>query len=212
MDAILISSNRKRAAVFSKEITWDIWQALLEAGSKGMTVKEIMEKFRISSANTRLLKYKYPKSTIYQALDAMEKIDCVESTTRAVLPWGHPSRGERARIGRDSGGRPLKVYTAAMLNAPGNLIEENFSDKLIPVLKKCVPEIKEKWFQLMDKILSEFESPDLKAFLPKDDMHEMCGYSHEGIEFLRAVGYGIIQFIEDQEEWENFARKHKLMR
>jgi hypothetical protein len=212
IDTIPISFERKRAAVFSKEITWDIWQALLEAGAKGMTVKEILDKFRIDSANPRQPKYKYPKSTIYQALDAMEKIDCIESTTRAVLPWGHPPRGERARIGRDGGGRPMKVYTAAILNSPGNVIEENFYDKLLPVLERCVPEIKEKWFQLLDKILSEFESQDLKAFLPQDDIHEMCGYSHEGIEFLRAVSYGIIQFIEDQTEWENFARKHKIMR
>jgi hypothetical protein len=212
LDTIAVTNERKRAEVFSREISWDIWQVLREAGARGMTAKEIATAFRITPANVKPERYKYPISTIYQALDTLENLDLVESTTRATLPWGHPLKGERKRIGRDRGGRPLKVYTSTIIDSPANFVEEGFLDKLWIVLEKYVPQIKENWIGLLENIMNEFNNSGLKDLLPQDEIHEMCGLSHEGIEFLRAISFGILQFIEDGEDWENFARKHRIMK
>jgi hypothetical protein len=215
LDTIPVTSERKLAEVFSREISWDIWQVLREAGARGMTAKDVVRAFRTTPENVKQEGYKYPVSTIYQALDTLEKMGCVESTTRAVSAWGHPSREEkerRSRVGAH-GGRPQKVYTAAILNNPGDPVAGDFLDKLWPVLEKHVPEIKERWIELLEKIMNEFNDAELKNFLPEDEIHEMCGLNHEGYEFIRAVSYGILQFIEDEvKEWEEFARKHRIVK
>jgi hypothetical protein len=54
-----------------------------------------------------------------------------------------------------------------------------------------------------------FNNSELKDLLPQDEIHEMCDMSHEGFGFLSAISFGILQFIEDGKDWEDFAPKPK---
>ena len=208
-------ADKKMAEAFSREISWDIQEVVRKAGTRGMTAKEIAESFRITPKNVKPKRYKYPISTIYQALDILERERCLESTTRARSRWGHPSaraQKEKARISGDRG-RPRKVYTACMLIIPRYLVEEDFLERIWPVLEKHVPDISKKWMEILRKIVSEFNSEHLKDYLPQDEIHGMCGESHEGMEFLRAISFGILQYIEEEVDgWKTFARKNRFMK
>ena len=212
-DSLIVEEeDRKTAEAFSREISWDIWRVLREAGARGMTAGEIAEALKTVSVEHESAGYKYPRSTIYQALDTLENIGFIESTTRGRLPWGRPITGERKRIGRDRGGRPLKVYTANLQDATA-LLSQDFAEELQPVIEKHAQEIKVKWMTLLESIIVEFKSDkDLSDFLPKDGIHERCGFSHEGYEFLEAVSLGFLAFIEEQPEWKEFARKNNIIK
>lgn len=212
LDTVAVSEERTIAEIYSREISWDIWRVLKEAGAKGMTAKEIAENFRVTPAGVKPERFKYPMSTIYQALDNMKKAALVESTSRAVLPWGRPPKEAKKRVGRDRNGRPLTVYTLDIADEPMDYVDKDFYDALEPVLEKYVPQIEEAWMAIMEKIMLEFSNDELKEFLPQDEIHPNCDLSHEGVEFLRAISYGILQFIEERSAWEDFAIKHKIMK
>jgi len=203
----------KDAQIFSREISRDILNVVRQAGAMGTTAKEIRGKFRLTPESIKPARYKYPISTIYQALDDLEQTEWIRGTTRPTLPWGRPPYGERERIGRDQerGGRPLKIYTFNLHLSPVDIIDEEFYECIEPMLKKHVTEIKKIWIEILQKIIDEIGSGNLKKFLPQDEIQE-CGLSHEGYEFLTAISLGMLGVLEGEEEWKDFARKNKIMK
>jgi hypothetical protein len=194
-------NNKTDAKIFSREISWDIIETVRKSGAKGITAKEISEE------------YKYPIKTIYQALNSLENSGWIDSTTRHTLHWGRSPAGERQRVGRDTirGGKPREIYRLARHLTPTDLLDEEFSEEIAVLLKKCVKDIKEVWIGALQKIINEIGTEDFKKFLPLDEIQE-CDTNHEGYEFLTAISLGLLRFTEDEEEWKNFARKNKIIK
>jgi len=200
----------KQGELFSKELTWDVFNALREAGARGLTAKEVREKFRLTSKGEKPA-YKYPTSTIYKALNDLEQMRVINAH-RATLDWGGSPHGERKRIGRNGAGRPLRIYTAAILSSPEYSIEDGFYNDLQPILNKYVPEIRKVWVELLQKIVNEFKTEDLQKHFPQDMIHDECDLSHEGYEFITAISLAILAKIEEGDKWKDFARKAGFMK
>lgn len=194
--------------MFSREVSLDIIDAVRDAGARGISAKGIREEYMLAPG-----RHKYPMSTIYQALSGLEQSEWIKSTTRPILRWGRPPKGETERIGRDRvrGGKPLKIYTLGRHLTPIDLLDEEFTEDIAQLLKKHVEELKEVWTDTLQRIINEIGTGDLRRLLPQDEIQE-CGFSHEGYEFLTAISLGILKFIEDEDEWKALARKNKIIK
>jgi hypothetical protein len=69
-------------------------------------------------------------------------------------------------------------------------------------LKRDVDELREKWLAILEKIVSAYQTDDLKKFLPQDAIHEECGWSHEGLEFLDATSLALLLKILEGENFD----------
>jgi hypothetical protein len=75
-----------------------------------------------------------------------------------------------------------------------------------------VDELGEKWLTILEKIVSAYKTHSLKKFFPQDAIHEECGHSHEGFEFLYAISLELRREILHGKDFEQLARKHKFMK
>jgi len=194
--------SREEAMVLASEVCWDIIQVLLEFGVAGMTPQEIRGELKTKG---------YPQSTVYAALAQLERAGWISSSRRR-LPWGRPSREILDRIGRykAKGGRPRKFYRAHILWEFG--MDDAFAESLDPIVEKYIPELEEVWMNTLGKIVEEFRTKeDLQKFYPKEVICPDCDASHEGIEFLRAISYGVVHFMEARNKWRDFAKKHAIL-
>lgn len=81
------------------------------------------------------------------------------------LRWGRPSKEAKQRFS----GKPTRVFIE---NVPWGLSEfdEEFIDSLDPILegmKKDVHELRQKWLSILEKIVSAYQTDDLKKFFPQ---------------------------------------------
>ncbi len=79
-------------------------------------------------------------------------------------------------------------------------------------MEKNVNELREKWLSILEKIVSTYQTDDLKKFFPQDTIHEKCGCSHEGSEFLHAISLGLLEKILNGKDFDELARRHKFMK
>ena len=64
----------------------------------------------------------------------------------------------------------------------------------------------------LEKIVSEYQTDDLKKFFPQDAIHEASGRSHEGLEFLFAISLELISKLLNGKDFDELARRHKFMK
>ena len=77
-------------------------------------------------------------------------------------------------------------------------------------MEKDVDELRKKWLSILEKIVSAYQSDDLKKFFPQDAIHDECGHSHEGYEFLDAISLALLWKILDGKDFDELARRHKF--
>ena len=123
--------------------------------------------------------------------------------------WGRPPKQTKQLSGR----KPTRVF---IQNVPWGLSEFDgeFIESLDPVLKdieKNVDELRGKWLSILEKIISAYQTDELKKFFPQDAVHE-CGYSHEGLEFLYAISLELVSEILHGKDFDELARRHKFMK
>lgn len=190
-------SNWQSAELLGSETNWKILEVLRDVGINGLSAKEISEKIRV------------PKSSVYSILSKLAAANWVESTMRRPH-WGRPSKKAKPRLR----GKPTKIF---IQNVPWGYsqFDEEFIDSLDPILKdlkKNVDELREKWLSTLEKIVSAYQTDDLKKYFPQDAIHEECGHSHEGYEFLDAISLDLLWTILDGKDFEELARRHKFMK
>lgn len=191
--------ERPEASLLASEVCWDIIDVLRDSGFRGMSAEEIRDRLKIK---------RYPKSTIYAALSQLERSKWITGS-RPIFPWGRPPREIEARSGRDKakGGRPRKLYRIHILWEFD--MDDDFAESLDPLVEKHTRQLKENWFRAIRSIVEEYETKEnLQKFYPRDIVCPDCGISHEAIEFLRAISYGIVHFMEVEKEWGEFTKKH----
>lgn len=191
--------ERIHAGSLASEVCWDIIDVLRESGFQGMSAEEIRHRLKIK---------RYPKSTIYAALSQLEKAQWITGS-RPTFPWGRPPKEIEIKSGRDKakGGRPRKLYRVHILWEFD--MDDVFAESLDPIVKKHITELKENWIRTLKNIVEEYKTEkNLQKFYPKDIVCPDCGISHEALEFLRAISYGVVHFMETEKEWEEFTKKH----
>jgi len=184
------------AKLLGSETNWKVLEILRDVGMEGLSAEEISKKIRV------------PKSSVYNILSKLAAAGLAESTMRRPH-WGHPSKEAKKRFG----GKPTRVFIA---NVPWgeSAFDEEFIESLDPVLEdieKNVDELREKWLTVLEKIVSEYKTDNLKKFFPQDAIHEGCGRSHEGLEFLYAISLELISKIFKGKDFDELARRHKFM-
>lgn len=190
-------SNWEDAKLLASETNWKILELLRDVGIDGLSAEEISEKIEV------------PISSIYNILSKLTAKEWAESTMRRSR-WGRPSKEAKQRFG----GKPTKVF---IQNAPWgeSRFDEDFIESLDPVLEdveKNVSELAEKLLSILDKIASRYQNDDLKKFFPQDAMHEQCGHSHEGFEFLTAISLALLWKILYSKRFEDLAKRHGFMK
>lgn len=181
------------AKLLGSETNWKILETLRDAGIEGLTVEEISKKTRT------------PKSTVYNVLSKLQAADWVESGIRR-FGWGRPTKEVKQRFG----GKPTRVYIE---NVPWGSIEldEDYYDSLEPLLEKYKDKLKEQWLAVLDGIVMRYKTDEeLEKFFPKDAIHEECGWSHEAFEFLYSISVAMIGEILEDNDFDEWARKHKF--
>jgi hypothetical protein len=191
-------STWQSAKLLGSETNWKVLETLRDVGVEGLSAEEISKRIGV------------PKSSIYSILNKLEAADWVESSMRR-LPWGRPQKEAKQRFG----GKPTKVFIEKILYWDVGECDEDFANSLDGVLTamgKDMDELKEKWLSILEKITSTYQTGDLKEFFPQDRIHEDCGLSHEGVEFLYAISSELLRKILENDKFEEFGRKHKFMK
>jgi predicted ArsR family transcriptional regulator len=188
-------SNWQIAKLLGSETNWKILEVLRDVGIGGLSAEEISKKIRV------------PKSSVYSILSKLAAANWVESTMKRQH-WGRPSKEAKQRFG----GKPTRVFIE---NVPWgcNEFEEEFIKSLDPILEdmeKNVDELREKWLSILEKIVSAYQTEDVEKFFPQDAVHEECGYSHEGTEFLTAISFNLLWKMLEGKDFEELARRHKF--
>ncbi len=187
--------NWQNAKLLGSETNWKILEVLRDVGIDGLSADEISKKINV------------PISSVYSILSKLAAAELVESTVRRPSV-GRPSKEEKQRFE----GKPTRVF---MENVPWGRSEfdEEFIESLIPVLEdmdKNVDELRKKWLSILERILSAYQADNLKNFFPQDAIHEACGHSHEGYEFLDAVSLALLWKILDGKDFDELAIKYKF--
>jgi len=190
-------SSWQIAKLLGSETNWKILETLRDVGVEGLSAGEISEKMGV------------PISSIYSILSKLEAAMWVESSMRR-LHWGRPSKEAKKRFG----GKPTRVFIEHVQwgnsEFDGDFIQS--LEGVLEKLKRDVDELREKWLSILEKIVLAYETDDLKRFFPQDPLHEECGWSHEGSEFLDATSVALLLKILDGESFYKLARKHKFMK
>ena len=172
----------------------------LGRGVKGLSAKQIQES---------LSHKQYPLSTIYNYLRQLETSMWVHSS-RPISDekqWCRPKKDYKPSKERRR--KPRKVYYESI---PIRFsFEDSFLESLIPILERNLNELKESWFNTLNKIVEEYQSVDLKKFYPVGKICTNCWMNHEAFEFLRALSYAIIDYFEEEEEYKELIRNHKFI-
>jgi hypothetical protein len=79
-------------------------------------------------------------------------------------------------------------------------------------MEQDIDELGKKWFSILEKIVSKYQTDDPKKFFPQDKIHEECGSSHEATEFLHAISSFILWKILESKDYDELARRHKFMK
>jgi DNA-binding transcriptional ArsR family regulator len=187
----------QRAKLLGNETNWRILQELRDVGIEGLSAEEISEKIRV------------PKSSVYSILSKLAAAQLIESTMRRSS-WGRPSKESEQRFG----GKPTRVFIE---NVPWGLsaFDADFIDSLDPILKglkKDLDDLRRRWLSVLEKTVAAYQTNELKKFFPQDAIHEECGHSHEGSEFLDAINHMLLYEILEGKDFEELARRYKFMK
>jgi len=186
------------AQLLGSETNWKILETLRDVGAQGLTAEEISKRINV------------PKSTIYNVLSKLQAGSWVESGVRRPQ-WGRPSKEVKQRLG----GKPTRIFVGNVLWGD-NEFDEEFEASLVRLLEeleKDMDELKQKWLSILEKIVSTYERDEkLRKFFPQDSIHEECGWSHEGEEFLYASSLEVLGKILSDEDYYELARRHKFMK
>lgn len=190
-------SDWQTAKDLGSETSWRILEELRNVGIEGLSADAISEKIGV------------PVSTVYSNLSKLASAQWVESTTRR-LPWGRPSRNTKKR----SRGKPTRVFIQKLPwgNSEFDCEFMNTLETVIENMKNEVDELREKWLSILEKIIARYKTNELDKFYPQEPVHETCGHSHEGMEFIDAVSLSILWEILSGKDFDAFARKYKFMK
>jgi hypothetical protein len=96
-----------------------------------------------------------------------------------------------------------------------NEFDRDFGESLDLVLEhmeKDVGDLGSKWSKVLENVALAYQKDELKKFFPQDAIHEKCGCSHEGMEFLYAISLELIGRLFDSKDFEQLARRYKFMK
>ncbi|TET19288.1 ArsR family transcriptional regulator [Candidatus Bathyarchaeota archaeon] len=180
-------TDYREARALGSRTNWEIIEALRDAGSAGLTAKEMMKQLNLS------------KNTVYGAIKFLEgpsqDASWVESRRppkkhpgkkkteekyREVIVHGKPERIELI-------GTATRIYVEEVPFGQ-SFVAQDFTDAIDPIIEKAVSELKEKWAQTIDLVIEECKKGDKKRFFPDHDRPcDICGVKHEAVEFLQAI-------------------------
>ena len=190
-------SSSQDAKLLGSETNWKILETLRDAGVDGMSAEEISERMEV------------PVSSIYSILNKLEAANMVESSMRR-LRWGRPKKEVNQRLR----GKPTKVFIERIGWDLGEC-DEDFTESLDDVLeamRKETDKLEGKWLSILEKIVMAYQTNDPKGLFPKGAIHDGCGWSHEGLEFLYAISSELLRKILEDEKFGELGRRHKFMK
>lgn len=190
-------SDWQLAKLLGSETNWKILETLRNVGMNGLSAEEISKQIKV------------PKSTVYNILDKLASAGVAESTMRRPH-WGRPPDEFKTRFR----GKPTRVYIECVPWGEW-AFDEEFLDSLDPILEgieKNVDDLRKKWLSILEKIISAYQTDEREKFFAHDAIHERCGRSHEGMEFLYAISLELIREILNGKDFNELARKLNFMK
>lgn len=170
------------ADILSKEVTWRIMDSIRQAGSRGVTAEDIIEKEHI------------PASAVYSTLKELYRLKYV-----FLYPRSKKSRGERR-----------KRYVCERSTWGKYGIDQEFDVvlKMSGVLDQTTRETHQSIMKVFREVYDEFNSKkELQKYLPTKESNicPNCHRSHEAMEFFYAILLRSIDLmITESEEFKKF--------
>jgi predicted transcriptional regulator len=190
--------NWETAQLLGSETNWKILESLREVGIQGLSAEELSKKVNV------------PISTVYNVLSKLQAANWVQSGLRRPQ-WGRPSKETKNR----RSGKPTKIYIGKSF-AGDYQFDQDFEKSLEDVfgkLKGDIEGLQKGWLLFLEKIVSMYENDEkLQKFFPHDPIHEECGRSHEGEEFLVASSLALLNKILSSKDYDELEKNHKFMK
>ncbi len=170
------------ADILSKETTWRIMDSIRQAGSRGVTAKEIIDKESV------------PASAVYSTLKELYRLKYV-----FLYPRDKKSRAER---------RKRYVCERGTWGKYGIDQEFDVVLKMSGVLDRTTSETRQPIMKAFRDVYEEFNSrKDLQRYLPTKETNicPNCHRSHEAMEFFYAILLRSIDLmVTESEEFKKF--------
>jgi len=197
----------RQARALGSRTNWEIIEALRDAGSAGLTAKEMMKELSLS------------KNTVYGALRFLEGPSEDSAWIVSRRPPKHPGKkhqeekfrtvkGEKELPQRiELVGTATRIYVEEVPFGRG-YVDADFAEVINPIVKKAVLELKEKWAEIIDSVIEQCKKDKKKEYFPDHDDKpcEECGVKHEAYEFVEAVSTILHQELMDSLPKELFSK------
>lgn len=177
---------REDAAFLQNPHSWQITQAIINAGATGITSGEIAEELDIS--------YRTVAETA-RRLAQMRWITSEPPKRRL----GRPSRGEKRKFTK-----PANLHVWAMLRSFDPVVREDFAERCFEVFDKYGNDLR-PYIGILERIVSDMKSTG--QYYPTEPIHE-CGWSHEAFEFVRGILYAFLDWVEHQPDFRLLMKNH----
>jgi len=152
------------ADILSREVTWRIMDSIRQAGSRGVTAEDIIEREHV------------PASAVYSTLKELYRLKYV-----FLYPRSKKSRGER---------RKRYVCERSTWGKYGIDAEFDLVLKMSGVLDRVTHETRQPIMKAFREVYEEFNSKkELQSYLPTKESNicPNCHRSHEAMEFFYAI-------------------------
>lgn len=155
--------NPQEASIFSNEYTWTIFDALRDAGAKGLTEKDVHKELE------RRMRISIGKSRIYEMLRRMFQEEWIHR---------HYNSNLQARvyvIAQDWAGVDLdKDYDQVIVSKEKNYLKERLFPLFLDFVKRSMKDLNE-------------DSQTSKWLPQRKDICKVCRISHEANEFFSSL-------------------------
>jgi hypothetical protein len=183
--------DRGIAEFLQNRNNWEIVNAIMDAGVRGTTSKQLAEQLDI---NCKVV------TEITRHLAQMEWTTS-ESPKRKL---GRP-RKETQRPKLLDFRKPSLVHVWASLDSFEPQLDEEFRDYCAKILDNHVDAFGE-FLAALDRIVAEMKQ---SKFYPREPVHD-CGWSHDGYEFIKALLYEVVAWLESNARFQAVMKKYEL--
>ena len=184
-----VIGDRTVAEFLQNRNNWDIVNAIIDAGIDGITSKELSKSLKIN--------YKTVADTT-KHLSQMEYI-ISEPPKKKV---GRPSKEQPMRDFR----KPAYLHVWNYPRSIEPIIEEEFEKYCTNIINKYTDQFK-TFVSVINQIIIEMKDSE---FYPKEKIHDECGWSHEGYEFIKAIQFTLMDCLEDNSDFQAILKKKNL--
>ena len=184
-------SDRRDAELLQNRNNWQIVQALIDAGSRGLTSNELSKKLGIS--------YKI----VAESTKHLKQMDWITSDPPKpeMRKMGRPKANEKREFKK-----PAYLHVWDFMDFFEPMLEGKFEGYCSSIFEKYSKDF-QGFLHALDLMIQEIKSS--KEFYPTEEIRD-DGWSHEGYEFIKGLLYAFSNWLEKNVEFQTILKRLNL--